>query len=76
MPAKRAVDVEVICSDRDAHRSRVESRVPDIPGHRVPTWQEVVDREYEPWQEDRLVIDTARLRVEQCVRLIRLRAGV
>ena len=71
----RAVDVEVVCSDPEAHRARVEARVADIPGHRLPSWPEVVAREYEPWQGDRLVIDTALLRVEQSVKLIRLRAG-
>ena len=54
----------------------MESRLADIPGHRVPTWQDVVDREYQPWQTDRLVIDTAVVRVEQSVKLIRLRGGV
>jgi predicted kinase len=72
----RAIDVEMICSDSSRHRERVETRVADIPGHRVPTWQEVVGREYRAWQGDRLIIDTALLRVEQCVKLIRLRAGV
>jgi predicted kinase len=72
----RAIEVEMVCSDRDRHRARVEERPADIPGHILPTWEEVVDREYEPWQGDRLVIDTALLRPEQCVRLIRLRAGV
>jgi predicted kinase len=72
----RAVEVEIVCSDRETHRSRVESRVPDIPGHRVPTWEEVLDREYQPWSGDPLVIDTSRSRLEQSVRLIRLRAGV
>jgi predicted kinase len=71
----RAIDVEMICSDRERHRERVETRVPDIPGHRVPTWQEVVDRDYHTWQGDRLVIDTGLLRVDQSVKLIRLRAG-
>jgi len=72
----RALDVEMVCSNRERHRERVETRVADIPGHRVPTWQEVVDRYYHPWQGDRLVIDTSFLRVEQSVKLIRLRAGV
>lgn len=72
----RALDVEVICSDAEAHRARVESRLADIPGHRLPTWQDVVDREYQPWQTERLVIDTAVVRVEQSVKLIRLRGGV
>ena len=71
----RAIDVEMVCSDTARHRERVETRVADIPGHRVPTWQEVVDRDYHAWQGDRLVIDTSFLRVEQSVRLIRLRAG-
>lgn len=72
----RGVDVEVVCSDREAHRARVESRAPDIAGLRLPTWPEVVTREFEPWQGDRLVIDTALLRVEQSVKLILLRAGL
>jgi hypothetical protein len=65
----------MVCSDPERHRERVEMRVADIPGHRVPTWQEVVDRDYQAWQGDRLVIDTAFLRVDQSVKLIRLRAG-
>lgn len=71
----RAIDVEMICSDRERHRERIETRVADIPGHRVPTWQEVVDRDYHTWHGDRLVIDTALLRIDQSVKLIRLRAG-
>lgn len=71
----RALDVELVCSDPARHQERIETRVADIPGHRVPTWQEVVDRDYHPWQGDRLIIDTALLRVEQSVKLIRLRAG-
>ncbi|HKF66690.1 MAG TPA: AAA family ATPase [Vicinamibacterales bacterium] len=44
----RAVNVEIICSDVDEHRRRVESRSADIAGHRVPTWSEVVERDYRP----------------------------
>ena len=66
----RAIDVEIVCSDAGEHRRRVESRVPDIAGHRVPTWPEVVARDYRPWEGDRLVIDTARSDVAECVRRI------
>ena len=38
------VEIEVVCSDRRLHRERVESRVADIPGHVLPTWQQVLDR--------------------------------
>ena len=62
-----AFDVEVVCSDRDEHRRRVESRQPDIPGHRPPTWQDVIDRDYRPWDRERLVVDAARLTIDACV---------
>lgn len=52
--------VEVVCSDRDEHRRRVEQRRADIDGHKVPTWQQVMNRHYEPWSERRLVLDTCK----------------
>jgi predicted kinase len=64
------LDVEIVCSDAGEHRRRVETRAADITGHRLPTWQEVVDRDYRPWDVERIVIDTARLSVEQSVRSI------
>jgi predicted kinase len=51
--------IEVICSDTAEHRRRVERRQPDIEGFVVPTWQEVLDREYQPWTEARLTVDAA-----------------
>jgi hypothetical protein len=33
-------------------------------------WPEIVDREYEPWTRDRLVVDTARLSVDEAVAVI------
>jgi predicted kinase len=52
--------IEVVCSDEDEHRRRVESRSVDLEGHYVPSWPDVVSREYEPWQDARLVVDTTR----------------
>ncbi len=49
--------VEVVCSDPDRHRRQVEERVTDLAGWTQPDWQAVLDREYEPWQGPRLVID-------------------
>ncbi|ORA37125.1 AAA family ATPase [Mycobacterium aquaticum] len=53
------VDVEVICSDREVHRRRVEARCSDIDGLTVPTWRQVEDRAYEPWSTEILRVDTA-----------------
>lgn len=33
----RTVEVEIVCSDSQQHRQRVEGRVMDIPGLKVPT---------------------------------------
>jgi len=72
----RAVNVEIICSDVDEHRRRVESRSADIAGHRVPTWSEVLERDYRPWDGDRLVIDTAQSDVRRSVGTILSAMGV
>jgi predicted kinase len=67
----RAIEVELICSDVKEHRRRVEERVSDIFGLRLPTWAEVVGREYHPWDREHLTIDTAVYSVERSVRSIR-----
>lgn len=61
------VEIEVLCSNAAEHRARVESRATDIAGLRLPTWEEVVTRAYEPWDSAPLVIDTAGQTVEQSV---------
>lgn len=61
------VNVEVVCDDRDVHRARVEARASDLEGLEVPSWEKVLSREYEPWVDDRLVVDTSRRDVAECV---------
>ena len=69
----RAIEVEITCSDPTEHRRRVESRVSDVPGLRLPTWKEVGSREYHLWDRERVVIDTAECGPEQGVAAIRKR---
>lgn len=64
------VEIEVICSNAAEHRQRVESRSSDVPGLRLPTWERVVNREYEPWDRPHIVIDTAGRRIEQSVAML------
>jgi predicted kinase len=61
------VEIEVVCSNAAEHRSRVETRCTDITGLRLPTWDKVVNRAYEPWDAEHCVIDTAGQTVEQSV---------
>jgi len=60
-------ELEVICSNRLEHRERVETRMADIKDLRLPTWEEVVSREYEPWNEEVLVIDTAKISSDEAI---------
>jgi predicted kinase len=64
------LDVQVICSDRQAHQRRVESRTGDIPGLVPPTWPSVLAHEYEQWNEVPVTLDTALLTPDQAVALI------
>ncbi len=77
LAASRGVElrfIEVVCSDRDLHRRRVTERVSDLAGLTVPTWEEVMKREYEPWTDERLVVDMAG-DADECVRAVRAYVG-
>ena len=58
------VEIEVICSDKNEHHQRVVSRLVNIAGLTLPTWTQVVNREYEPWDREHIVIDTAGVGIE------------
>jgi len=53
------LEIEITCSNPIEHRARVETREADLEGFQLPTWNEVVDREYEPWDTEHILIDTA-----------------
>jgi predicted kinase len=59
------IEVEVICSDQTEHRRRVETRTSDVEGLAKPTWTAVVERVYEPWTRERLVIDSTTTSPEE-----------
>jgi predicted kinase len=50
--------IEVVCSDKAEHRRRVESRGAHAHPLPLPTWSEVVEREYAPWSEPILTVDS------------------
>lgn len=58
----RLVVLETVLPDEREHRRRVETRAADIPGHRVPTWDDVQADGWVAWDVDRdgprTVIDT------------------
>ncbi|MDH0646241.1 AAA family ATPase [Pseudomonas sp. GD03858] len=66
----RLMNIEVICSDKSEHQRRVETRLGDIPGLTPPTWQSVLDHEYEAWAEPPFTIDTAVTSPDQAVSML------
>jgi predicted kinase len=60
-------EIETVCSDPKEHRRRVETRVAEVPGLALPDWAAVTNRDYHPWDRDRLIIDTAGLSVSACI---------
>jgi predicted kinase len=64
------VEIELICSDKKTHQDRVEGRVPDIDGHKLPTWKDVLSRDYEPWESISILVDTSRHTVDESVQKI------
>jgi predicted kinase len=67
----RALEIEAICSDVQEHRRRIETRAHDGPALVLPTWQDVIDRDYREWDREHVTIDTAARSIEACVELIR-----
>jgi predicted kinase len=75
-----AIQLEIVCSDQAEHRRRVETRIIDMPGLVLPTWAEIQANihagNYEPWQHERIVIDTAGRTVLESVRAVREMGGL
>jgi predicted kinase len=65
------VEIELTCSDRDEHRRRIETRPSEWDGLAAVTWQQVIDREYEPWDRPHVAVDTATLSPREALAEIR-----
>jgi predicted kinase len=71
----RAVEIEIVCSDKAEHRRRAETRASDVPGLVKPRWEDIVARDYEDWGLRPIRIDTARLGVEEAIEALVARLG-
>jgi predicted kinase len=59
--------LEVVCTDPEEHRRRVETRTSDVPGLVLPDWDAVQACSFDAWDRARTVIDTAHKDLESCV---------
>jgi len=62
------INIETICSDKDEHKNRIESRKTEIENLVLPTWEDIQNRKYEQWDEEHIVIDTANKKIEECIK--------
>jgi predicted kinase len=60
------INIEIVCSDSSEHRQRVEARVAEVPGLKLPTWGEIERREYHDWTVERVIVDTAGRSATEC----------
>jgi hypothetical protein len=68
-PARRASTSKSSAPTEGEHRRRI-TRQPDIDGHKLPTWNEVTNREYHAWDRNRLIIDSALETVDHAVQRV------
>lgn len=58
-------NIEVICSNKEEHRNRLQTRTTTLQGLVDPNWEQIQQREYHAWDQDRILIDTSGKSVEE-----------
>jgi predicted kinase len=69
------VNIEVVCSEPQEHRRRVEARLSSVNGPRFPTWQDVTERKYDGWTVNRIVLETSGRSEQECLDELLAKAG-
>lgn len=59
------INIEVVCSDKDEHRHRIETRKTEIENLKPLTWEDVENRIFHSWESERIIIDTAHKSIEE-----------
>ncbi len=66
----QVIEVEIVCTNLEEHRRRIETRATEGPGMILPDWQAVIGRDYHSWDRNHLTIDTAGRTVDTCIELV------
>jgi predicted kinase len=59
------INIEVICSNIKEHKNRILTRNNEVEGLKLPTWEQIKNRDYHLWKKKVLKIDTANKTVEK-----------
>jgi len=60
-------NVEVVCSDADVHRSRVEGQAGYAVGEGALTWDQIQEQQFDDWKRPPIRVDTALKKVPASV---------
>ena len=60
-------NIEILCSNKNEHKNRIETRENDIKNLKLPTWEDIEKREYEEWDKEHIIIDTANKNINDCI---------
>jgi hypothetical protein len=61
------INIEVVCTNQKAHKKRIEERF-KMNKDKYPSWQSVVDRDYQAWDQEVITIDTANKNEEDSLK--------
>jgi predicted kinase len=61
------INIEMVCKNTEVHKSRIENRKNEVVTLELPTWNDVLHREYHPWTQEHLVIDTSENDIKECI---------
>jgi predicted kinase len=62
------INIEIMCSNENEHKKRIETRGNEIEGLKLPTWEEITKREYDTWKNERIVVDTSNKNIEDSMK--------
>lgn len=68
-------EIEALCSNQLDHRARVETRKVSIMNLKLPTWDDVMHRDYQPWETGHVRIDTAGQTPDESIQALRQALG-
>jgi predicted kinase len=70
------VNIEIYCSNKVEHKTRVVNRDSSVKGLILPSWESVKARKYHSWDSEVISIDTAGELPEQSIQKLIERLGV
>ncbi len=62
--------VEIVCADPALHRERLEGRSSDLPGVPIVAWADVLARDYRPWDDADIRIDTSLSTAQEAAQML------